>query len=577
MKIGLIHSSNKNFAVNQNYGLQFAPVWAFVLSTYIKDNGYDAILYDLNVHDTDIVEGADAYFLSGINQDLFSLDEVAAFLKKKYPSSPLYIGGPIAWSFDQAGELDRLAVFDHICIGDGELLVGQILDALKNGEKLPRVIKETNRFDLSKSRPMDESLIRASYKNYYGAVIEVSRGCPFLCEFCDIRVLQDNNTSHNRNVEVIIAELDLYRQLGLRNIQFACDNFIGDYEWANRLVDAIINYNAKHDFSPSFYTWLTINVGNHEDLLKKMRVAGFDNLFIGIESFDANTLLETAKMQNTKYDLVNTIIKIQSFGFVIVAGLIFGFDSDTDGSFSTTLDGITEAGLLSGDASLLTALPGTPLFRRMRLSGRLRNFQHDALLGGHKYVTNIKYLMEKEKLIDGYITFSKKFMEGGYQYSRIRNFYRILSTAENLVNITRPGYTDIGVFLEKAIRSPSLLAFHLARLMPLLKPSRLFYLFKSIGLALWMKLRHGIGFQYFIFWLFIWVNALSKYGDIKPSDFNIESVPGDFDYSKIIPDGYLEQADEKIPQNKINAQYKATVKQLEHVIHLKKSAHEYLT
>lgn len=571
MKIGLIHSSNKNFAENQNYGLQFAPVWAFVLSTYIKDNGHEAVLYDLNINDRDIIESADAYFLSGINQDLHSLVEIAAFLKEKYPSAPRFIGGPIAWSFDQAGELERLALFDHICIGDGELLVGQILSALKEGAKLPRVIKETHRFDLSKSRPMDESLVRASYKNYYGAVIEVSRGCPFLCEFCDIRVLPDNNTSHNRSVEVIIAELDLYRQLGLRNIQFACDNFIGDCEWANQLVDAIIVYNAKHGYSPSFYTWLTINVGNHEELLKKMRVAGFDNLFIGIESFDANTLLETAKLQNTKYDLVNTIVKIQSFGFVIVAGLIFGFDSDTDESFKTTLDGITEAGLLSGDASLLTALPGTPLFRRMRLSGRLRNFQHDALLGGHKYVTNFNYIMEKDKLIDGYITFSKKFMEGGYQYSRIRNFYRVLSTTGNLVNITRPGYTNIGAFLDKAIRSPSLLAFHLIRLVPLLKPSRLFYLCKAIGLALWMKMRHGIGFQYFIFWLFIWVNALSKYGNIKPSDFNIESVAKDFDFSNIIPAGYLEQADEKIPQSKINAQYKATVKQLEQVIQFKKA------
>ena len=568
-KIGLVHSPNKDYSANQNYGLQFAPVWAFVLSTYINGKGCTTELYDLSVDKKDIIGKADAYFLSGINQDLSSLLDVVTYLRRTYPGVPLFIGGPIAWSFDQAGQLGRLDAFDHICIGDGELLVGQIIDALESDTTLPHVIKEIKRFDLAKSQPMDSRLIRASCKSYYGGVIEVSRGCPFLCEFCDIRVMPDNNKSHNRSVDVIIAELDLYRQLGIRNIQLACDNFIGDYEWAKRLVDALIAYNKQHGYVPSFYTWVTINIANYKDLLRKMRVAGFDNLFIGVESFEVNTLLETAKLQNTKFDLINSIIEIQSFGFLVVAGLIFGFDSDTDESFEITLDGITRSGLLSGDASLLTALPGTPLFRRMRLSGRLREFKHDALLGGYKYVTNIEYLMAKDRLIAGYIAFSKSFLRGSYQYSRIRQFYRIISNSNNLVNITRPGYTDIGAFLKKAFRSPSLFVFHLFRLRPLLMPSRLYYLLKAMILALWMKARRGIGFQYFVFWLFIWVNALNKYGAIAPDDFNIESIPEDFDFSKIIPAGYLEQADENIPRSKINAQYKATVRQLRNVIKIK--------
>lgn len=568
-KIGLIHSSNKKYSENQNYGLRFPPVWAFVLSKYINAYGHSAKLYDLNIFGKEIIENEDAYFFSGINQDLSSLLEIASYLKTKYPSKPLYLGGPIAWSFDQANELDSLSIFDYICIGDGELLVPQILDSLEKNINLPHVIKNINRFDLSKSLIMDESLIIATFKNYYGAVIEVSRGCPFLCEFCDIRVIPDNNKNHNRNIEVIIAELDIYRKLGVRNIQLACDNFIGDFDWANKLVDEIINYNERNSYIPSFYTWLTINVSNHKELLKKMRIAGFDNLFIGVESFESNTLLETAKLQNTKFALVDAIVKIQSFGFIVVAGLIFGFDSDSSQSFKTTLDGITEAGLLSGDASLLTALPGTPLYRRMHLSGRLRKFQHDALLGGHKYVTNIKYLMDSNKLINGYITFSKRFLDGDYQYARLIRFYQILISSKDFVNVSRSGYTDINAFFKKAIKSPSLFLFHLSRTLPLLRFSRFYYLLKSIWLSLRMKFQYKIGLQYFTFWLFIWVNALNKYSEIKTLDFNIESVPIDFDYSKLIPVGYLEQATEKIPQNKINAQYHATVRQLENIIKAK--------
>ena len=134
--------------------------------------------------------------------------------------------------------------------------------------------------------------------------------------------------------------------------------------------------------------------------MEKMRQAGFDMLFIGIESFSKNSLLETAKVQNTAPDMIKVIREIQSRGFIIVAGLIFGFDSDTEASFKETLDGLQEGALLSGDPSLLTALPGTPLYRRMKLSERLRAVRFG--LGGYKYQTNIRYLLPAKIMVDGY-------------------------------------------------------------------------------------------------------------------------------------------------------------------------------
>ncbi len=569
LKIGLVHAPNQDFAENQNYGLKFSPVWAFVLSTYIRHAGHESRLYDQNVQSRAQIEDCDAFFLSGINQDLPSLLDMVKYLRSEFPNKKLFLGGPICWSFDQASELERLSVFDHICIGDGELLVPIILDCLQSGKKIDHIIRVDDRFDLKQSLAMDGRLIKKSYGNYYGAVIEVSRGCPFLCEFCDIRVLPDNNRSHNRSIDVILDEIDTYRKLGVKNIQFACDNFIGDLEWAESVVNAIVEYNRAHNYSPSFYTWVTINIANYDTLMESMRIAGFDNLFIGVESFESNTLLETAKLQNTKFELTECLTKIQSYGFVVVAGLIFGFDSDNDGSFDSTLRGIKDTGLLSGDASLLTALPGTPLFRRMRLSGRLRKFEHDAFLGGHKYVTNIKYLMSSEQIIDGYIKFSRTFLSGMFQYSRLEKFYSILTSSGRLVNISRPGYTNVNVFVSKALRDPQLFLFHLKRLVPLLSPWRVSYLVRAFILATSHKIKYGIGYQYFVFWLFIWVNALNKYGDISPNDFNIESVPEDFDIRQIIPPTYLSDATEKIPQNKISAQYKATVRQLKNVILLK--------
>ena len=169
-------------------------------------------------------------------------------------------------------------------------------------------------------------------------------------------------------------------------------------------------------------------------------------------------------------------------------------------------------------------------------------------------------------MIAGYIKFSQSFMDGEFQYKRLNNFYLNLSSSRNFINVSRPGYTNIYEFLRKCRSSPSLLFYHFIRILPLLNPLRFFWLMRSTGLAAYYLLFKNIGFQYFIFWLFIWVNSMNKYGGIKNSDFDIENVGADYDVRKIIPINYLASADEKIPISKTKAQVKSTISQLERVI-----------
>jgi chitinase len=107
---------------------------------------------------------------------------------------------------------------------------------------------------------------------------------------------------------------------------------------------------------------------------------------------------------------------------------------------------------------------------------------------------------------------------------------------------------------------------------PIIFSARVYYLFKALLFVIKNKFTHKIGIQYFIFWLFIWVNAISKYGKITANDFDLDSVPNNYDIRKILPDNYREEADEKIPANKINAQFKATSTQLKKIIEIKLQA-----
>lgn len=563
LRVAFIHAPDPVYADTQNYGAKFMPVWAYTLGAHIPDDGrFKLTLHDCRFEPEAGIAEHDVFLFSGINQDGGNMERVRANLAARYPNAVSMIGGPICWSFEQAGNLDQLENFDHLFIGDAENEIEGLLESLRTKQPLEHVLRSSGRFPISEAKPFHRGMLDGTVDRYYGAVLEVSRGCPFLCEFCDIRILPDNNRSHNKSADLIIAELDHLCRLGVKQVLFACDNFIGEPRWAEEVIDKILEWQARTGFRPSLYTWLTINLYKYDGLMVKMRRAGFDMLFIGIESFSRNSLLETAKVQNTAPDMIEVVRKVQSYGFIVVAGLIFGFDSDTEESFEETLTGLREGALLSGDPSLLTALPGTPLYRRMKLSGRLRQVRFG--LGGYKYQTNVRYLLPAQTMIDGYKRFVTGFCQGEYQYQRFKAFMDLLEEG-NFVAMDGKGFGNLGLFLKMILRNRAAMWQMTQRMMRFAaRPANVYWAVRGLMLAL---SRPGRGaFGYFQFWFFAWTNAILKYRYISNDDFDIESVAADFDLRKILPSDYESTANEDIPAGKIKAQLRATMNQLESVI-----------
>ena len=562
-RVAFIHAPDPGYADTQNYGAKFMPVWAYTLAAHIPDDGrFVTSLYDCRFEPEEKIAEHDVFLFSGINQDSGNMEAVRARLKARFPNSTSMVGGPICWSFDQAGTLDTLDGFDYVFIGDGEGEIAGLLETLRTDEPIERVNRAMERYAIADAQPFHKPMLDETVGRYYGAVLEVSRGCPFLCEFCDIRILPDNNRSHNKSPDLIVQELDHLCRRGVNQILFACDNFIGEPRWAEEVIDKILEWQERTGFRPSLYTWLTINLYKFDDLMVKMRKCGFDMLFIGIESFSKNSLLETAKVQNTATDMVTVVREIQSYGFIVVAGLIFGFDSDTDDSFQVTLDGLRDSALLSGDPSLLTALPGTPLYRRMKLSGRLRDVRFG--LGGYKYQTNIRYLLSARQMVDGYKWFVTEFCNGAYQYKRLKGFFDLLEEGR-FVAMEGKGFGNLGLFLKMIFKNKAALWQMIQRLTRFAaQPGNIYWAMRGFILAL---SRPGRGaFGYFQFWFFAWTNAVLKYRYISDNDFDIEGVDEEFNVKNILPDDYELSANEAIPPQKIKAQLRATVAQLETVI-----------
>jgi radical SAM superfamily enzyme YgiQ (UPF0313 family) len=560
-RVSFVHAPDASLAETQQYGAVFMPVWAYTLAAYVEEPGlYELRLFDLRFDRADEVPPSDLFVFSGVNQDYESIVSAHERLRARHPESTFVIGGPIAWSLKQAGEIWKLEMFDHVFVGDGEEAFPRFLKAFAEGAALPKLIDTRERFDVARARGFYRPFLDATFSRYYGGVLEVSRGCPFLCEFCDVRVLPDNNRAHNFTAEHIVSELDHMARLGVRQVLFAADNFIGDLRWAEEVLDKIIEWQERTGLRVALYTWLTVNVARHPRLLRKLRLANFDMLFIGVESFSDHSLLETAKVQNAAGDMVAALREIQSYGFAVVAGLIFGFDSDTAASFDLTLAGMARAGLISGDPSLLTALPGTPLFRRMKLAGRLRDNKNS--LGGYKYCTNIRYLLPREQMIEGYRSFVRRFCAGAYQYQRLKGFLDNLDRG-NYIPLRSGGYGSLPKYVSMVWRSPRALRMLARRLSRVaLRPPVAFYAARGLLLTLARARRHPRLFGLFQFWLFNWTNAMLKYEGLSDADFDIESVPEGFDRSLVLPGRYAELADEEIPRAKIAAQQRSTVGQL---------------
>ena len=570
-RVNFIHAPDPLLSEYQNFGNKYMPIWAFVLAAHVpEDSGFEIDLFDTRIEAVDDITAADIFLFSGLNQDHQHIEDVAAALRQRYPEARFVIGGPICWSFDKAGELEKLDSFDHVVIGDGEEVIAGLLRDIAGGESetredVPRLTRVARRFDVSQSLPMHRRLSEKHAKHYYGATVEVSRGCPFLCEFCDIRILQDNNRAHNRPAELIVQEMDALAELGVTQFMFACDNFIGDLTWAHETCDQILAWIERTGTQPSILTWLTINLYKDKALMVKMRRAGFDVLFIGVESFDKNSLLETAKVQNcTTADMPDILRQIQSYGFIVTPGLIFGFDSDSPGLYELTIKSMEEACLLTANPSLLIALPGTPLYRRMQLANRLREgMQH---IGRFKFQSNIRYLLPEKYLIDGYIAFVQKVSGGKHQFRRLKAYFDNLAHG-NFIPISGGGYGNLPEYLRSMVRNRvALMSFARRMLYFATSPARLFYALRGLLLVISRRRQVPGGLKMFMLWLYGWSNFSMQYRNIHPRDFDIESVESEIQRHHVLPATYDSDVNEDIPRNKTKAQLRNTVAQLERLV-----------
>jgi radical SAM superfamily enzyme YgiQ (UPF0313 family) len=382
-------------------------------------------LVDMNVTaltDNDI-EWADYVFISAMEIQKESVKQVISQCKKA--GAKIVAGGPL---FTTGHE--NIDGVDHFVLGEAEITLPLFLEDLKNN--CARHIYTSSDFpEIGKTPIPLWSLI--DMKHYSSMNLQYSRGCPYDCEFCDIVVL-NGHTPRTKSKEQLISEMDALYEHGWRgNLFVVDDNFIGNKNKLKaEILPSMIKWREGKKYPFSLNTEASINLADDEELLRLMVAAGFDVVFIGIETPNSQSLLECTKVQNQNRDLVTSVKKLQKFGLEVQGGFIVGFDSDPESIFQNQIEFIQKSGIVTAMVGLLNAPSGTKLYKRLEKENRITK----AFTGHNTDCCSLNFIpkMNYNTLIDGYRHVLDTIYSPGQYYERIRTFMQVYQPRKNKVD-----------------------------------------------------------------------------------------------------------------------------------------------
>ncbi|SPE53224.1 putative enzyme [Verrucomicrobia bacterium] len=375
-------------------------------------------LVDLNVKrlkDGDL-RWADYILLSAMIVQTASVQEIVArcaALKKT-----VIAGGPLFTTGHEA-----FPEIQHFVLGEAEEVMAQVVEDLRTGRLLPMYGAPSpggqSRPEITHSPVPRWDLIE--FRQYVTMSVQFSRGCPFDCEFCDI-VVMNGRVPRTKTPQQLIVELEALRQAGWKDMVFIVDdNFIGNKPRTKALLRALIQWRRRTGSRMGFLTEASVNLADDAELCELMVQAGFKKVFIGIETPSMEALAECHKLQNRNRNLVAAVQTLQAGGLEVMGGFIVGFDSDKNDIFKRQFEFIQRSGVVTAMVGLLTALPQTRLWHRLKREGRLET---ESSGNNTDAALNFQPKMNREFLQAGYRELMKRLYEPGNYYQRIRTFLR---------------------------------------------------------------------------------------------------------------------------------------------------------
>ena len=371
-------------------------------------------LVDLNLTKlaTEDLRWADYVFLGGMSVQAESARAVIARCNEV--GTKVVAGGPLF-----TARHEEFHGVDHFVLNEAEITLPPFLDDVRHGQ--PKHLYATDEWaDLATTPlPMWELIDRRAYATMN---VQYSRGCPYDCEFCDITVLY-GRLPRTKSGTQVIAELDaLYRSGWRGHLFFVDDNFIGNkVKLKKEILPLIIQWMEEKQYPFSLGTEASLNLSDDPELLESMARAGFEEVFVGIETPNVASLEECKKIPNKNRDLIASVKILQKAGMQVQGGFIVGFDHDPPSIFDALIRFIRESGIVVAMVGLLNAPINSRLYNRLGKENRLLK-----TFSGNNTDFSMNFIpkMDHQALLDGYRKILATIYSPREYYQRVINFLK---------------------------------------------------------------------------------------------------------------------------------------------------------
>ncbi|KAA3437944.1 B12-binding domain-containing radical SAM protein [Rufibacter hautae] len=346
---------------------------------------------------------ADLIAISFFNGFAVSAYKLAVEFRKR--GKLVVAGGPhVTYCQEEA-----LTYFDAIVIGEAENVWPTLLQDVALGQ-LQTVYRGTPSDMVSLPTPRYELLPN---RFFIKKVIQATRGCPFSCSFCTVPSL--NPGFRLRPVEDVIrdASYDHFKHWWQRKVVwFWDDNLTIRRPYIRQLLQQMI---------PLKKWWLTqasMDIAKDPELLDLMKASGCIGVFLGIESFGVDSLVDANKKQNKIAHYKEAVQEIRKRGIAVMAGFIAGFDHDDEQSIVNMADQLMEIGIDVPFLSIMTPFRGTPIYTKLNQEGRILNQRNWNFYNGYNVAFKPKKITETQ-LLQAHRTLWKKSFSPLYSFRRI--------------------------------------------------------------------------------------------------------------------------------------------------------------
>ena len=241
---------------------------------------------------------------------------------------------------------ERVAGTQWIDRKTGEFVAGGAVERILDLDEIPS--------------PYLAGLMDPFWKSGYFPLMQIARGCPFTCQFCNSSV-KSNSKVYAHSLENVKADL-IYaaeRVDKTMALSFADDNF-GMYELDVEVADVIAWCQDRYGWPRYIRTTTGKNRG--ERIIEVMRkIRGALPMTAAVQSMSP-VVLENIKRSNIKLETYAEIQKeVRAQGMQSYGEMILGLPGETKESFMKGISDLLDTGVLRVSAHQLMLLHGAPL------------------------------------------------------------------------------------------------------------------------------------------------------------------------------------------------------------------------